>query len=77
MMIPLGIEEHGPRGRPVRITLMGGLYVQKINCIRTNGVPNCNIDLAARVQTMICLGEASYRKGKMMHFDRKARTYWS
>jgi predicted dehydrogenase len=48
-----------------------------LDAIRTNGVPNCNIDLAARVQTMITLGEMSYRRGKTMHFDPKTRKYWS
>jgi predicted dehydrogenase len=45
-----------------------------LDAIRTNGVPNCNIDLAVRVQTMISLGEMAYRKGKTMHFDPKTRT---
>jgi predicted dehydrogenase len=38
-------------------------------CIRNNAVPNCNIDLAVRVQTMVSLAERSYRESKMMNFD--------
>lgn len=45
-----------------------------IDSIRTNGVPNCNIDLAVRVQAMITMGEMAYRQGKTMHFDPKTRT---
>lgn len=44
-----------------------------LDCVRTNGVPNCNIDLALRAQVMISLGEMAYRKGKTMHFDPKTR----
>lgn len=44
-----------------------------LDCIRNGGVPNANIDLAVRVQTMISLGEMSYRTGKTMHFDPKTR----
>jgi predicted dehydrogenase len=44
-----------------------------LDCIRTNGVPNCNIDIAVRVQTMISLAERSYRESKMLTFDPKTR----
>lgn len=47
-----------------------------LKCIREGGRPNCNIDLALRVQIMISLGEMSYRRGKTMHFDPKTRKYW-
>lgn len=47
-----------------------------LKCIREGGVPNCNIDLALRVQVMISLGEMAYRRGKTMHFDPKTRKYW-
>jgi hypothetical protein len=47
-----------------------------LDCIRGGGVPNCNIDLALRVQVMISLGEMAYRRGKTMHFDPKTRKYW-
>lgn len=39
------------------------------HCIRNNAIPNCNIDLAVRVQTMVSLAEKSYRESKMMNFD--------
>lgn len=47
-----------------------------LQCIREGGVPNCNIELALRVQIMISLGEMAYRRGKTMHFDPKTRKYW-
>lgn len=48
-----------------------------IDAIRTNGVPNCNIELAVRTQTIISLGEMAYRQGKTMHFDPRTRRVWS
>lgn len=48
-----------------------------LQCIREGGRPNCNIDLALRVQVIVSLGEMSYRRGKTMHFDPKTRKYWS
>jgi len=47
-----------------------------LDCIRSGDTPNCGIELAVRVQTMICLGELAYRKGKTMHFDPKTRRAW-
>lgn len=47
-----------------------------LDCIREGGVPNCNIDLALRVQVVISLGEMAYRRGKTMHFDPATRKYW-
>jgi len=46
-----------------------------LDCIRSGGVPNGNIDLAIRVQTMISLGELAYRQGHTFHFDPKSRMY--
>ena len=45
-----------------------------LDCIRTNGVPNANIDLAIRVQVIITLAERSYRESKTFTFDPKTRT---
>ncbi|HET6456971.1 MAG TPA: Gfo/Idh/MocA family oxidoreductase [Armatimonadota bacterium] len=39
------------------------------DCIRNNKAPNCNIDLAVRVQAMVSMAEKSYRESKMMLFD--------
>lgn len=47
-----------------------------LDCVRDGSVPNCNIDLALRVQVMLTLGEMSYREGKMMHFDPATRKVW-
>jgi len=38
-------------------------------CIRNNGVPNCNIDLGLRVQTIVSMAEESYRKSRMSVWD--------
>lgn len=40
-----------------------------INCIRNGGTPNCNVDLALRVQTILSLAEKSYRQSIMSIFD--------
>lgn len=40
-----------------------------IKCIREGGTPNCNIDLALRVQTIVSMAEISYRQSKMALFD--------
>jgi len=47
-----------------------------LDCIRNNGVPNCNIDLALRVQVALSMGETAYRQGKTMHFDPQTRRVW-
>jgi len=66
-----GVQEQAPGGEPIEVHEKNFL-----DCIRSNGVPNCNIDLAVRVQTMISLGEMAYRQGKTMHFDPKTRKAW-
>ena len=43
-----------------------------IHCIRNGGKPNCNIDLAVRVQTIVSMAELSYRQNKMAVFDPAA-----
>jgi len=40
-----------------------------ISCIRNGGIPNCNIDLATRVQTIVSMAEMSYRQNTMSLFD--------
>ena len=42
-------------------------------CIRTGKVPNANIDLAVKVQTVISLGEMSERLNVVCLFDEKTR----
>ncbi len=44
-----------------------------LDSIRNNTEPNCNIDLAIRVQTMITLGELAYRNNQTFTFDPKTR----
>jgi hypothetical protein len=40
-----------------------------LEAIRTGKKPNCDIDLATKVQVTISLAEMSYRQNKMMQFD--------
>ena len=42
-------------------------------CVRANKQPNCNVDLATRVQTVVALGEMSNRLNTMVLFDEKTR----
>jgi predicted dehydrogenase len=42
-------------------------------CIRTNKQPNCSVDLALKVQTVVSLGEMSERLSVMCLFDEKTR----
>jgi predicted dehydrogenase len=44
-----------------------------LDSIRNNTEPNCNIDLAVRVQMMISLGELAYRHNTTFTFDPKTR----
>jgi hypothetical protein len=41
--------------------------------IRTGKTPNCNIDLATKVQTIVSLAEMSQLMNKAMLFDAKTR----
>lgn len=43
------------------------------DCIRTGKAPNCNIELAVRVQAVISLAEMSDRLGIMCYFDQATR----
>jgi len=43
--------------------------------IRTGKTPNCNIDLATKVQTIVSLAEMSQLLNKAMLFDAKTRTF--
>lgn len=44
------------------------------DAIRNNRLPNGNIDLAIKTQTVISLAEMSERLGEMVHFDENTRT---
>jgi len=44
-----------------------------LTCIRTGKTPNCNIDLATKVQTIISLAEMSQLANKAVLFDAKTR----
>ena len=46
-----------------------------LDCIRNGKTPNCNVDLAAKVQTIVSLAEMSQRLSKTMLFDEKSRTW--
>jgi predicted dehydrogenase len=40
-----------------------------IDSLRFDRIPNCDIELGVRVQTIVSMAELSYRKGKMVRFD--------
>lgn len=44
------------------------------DAVRTGVVPNANIDVAVKTQTIISLAEMSERLGEMMYFDAETRT---
>ncbi|HEY3266162.1 MAG TPA: Gfo/Idh/MocA family oxidoreductase [Armatimonadota bacterium] len=44
-----------------------------IDCIRTNKAPNCNVDLATRVQAIVSMAEMSELTNKTVSFDEKTR----
>lgn len=52
---------------------IGAHHANWFDCIRSGKQPNCGIDLAIRVQTVITLAEMSQRLGIMCHFDEKTR----
>lgn len=52
---------------------IGAHHANWFECIRTNKQPNCGIDLAVRVQTVISLAEMSDRMKISCQFDEKTR----
>ena len=52
---------------------IGAHHKNWLDCIRTNKQPNCGIDLAVRVQTVISLAEMSDRLKMACLFDEKTR----
>jgi hypothetical protein len=52
---------------------IGAHHANWFDCIRTNKQPNCGIELAVRVQTVISLAEMSQRLGIACLFDEKTR----
>ncbi len=44
-----------------------------IDCVRTRKTPNCDVELAARVQMAVSLAERSYRESRCLRFDPKTR----
>lgn len=52
---------------------IGAHHANWFDCIRSNKQPNCGIDLAVRVQTVISLAEASDRMQVACIFDEKTR----
>lgn len=44
------------------------------NCIRSGATPNCNIDLALKAHTILCLAEQSERQSLTLLFDGGTRT---
>jgi predicted dehydrogenase len=52
---------------------IGAHHANWFDSIRKNTQPNCGIDLAVRVQTVIALAEMSHRLGVACYFDEKTR----
>ena len=52
---------------------IGAHHKNWLVCIRDGGVPNANIDLATKVQTVVSLAEMSERLGVACYFDEKTR----
>jgi len=50
------------------------LHTNFYDCVRNGGTPYCNVDLAIRVNTVICLAEMSERLGLTLFFDEKTRS---
>jgi len=48
-----------------------------IDALRANIPPNCDIELAVRVQAVVSMAEESYRKGRMMQFDPRRRKMYA
>ena len=44
-----------------------------LESIRKNVPPNCNEDLAIRVQTIVSMAELAYRKQRQVRFDERTR----
>ena len=44
------------------------------NCVRTGATPNCNIDLALKAHSILCLAEQSERQSLTLLFDGATRT---
>jgi hypothetical protein len=62
------VQLHG-NGEPIEVHEKNWL-----DCIRSGKDPNANIDLALRVQTIIGLGELSYRYKQTFAFDPATRS---
>jgi hypothetical protein len=48
---------------------MGDHWKDFFEAIRTGKKPNCDIDLATKVQVIVSLAETSWKKGETMTFD--------
>jgi hypothetical protein len=44
-----------------------------LECVRTRKTPNCDVELATRVQVTLAMAERAYRENKCMLFDPKTR----
>jgi hypothetical protein len=44
-----------------------------LESLRANVAPNCSEDLGIRVQTVVSMAEAAFRKGRQVRFDERKR----
>jgi predicted dehydrogenase len=59
---------------PAPFGKMENLHANFYDCIRNGGTPFCNVDLAVRANTVLCLAEMSERLGMTLFFDEKTRS---
>ena len=71
-------EIRGDRNQPLDVKLDGSPKCNVaenqqnwIDCIRTGGLPNANVDIAHRTATAAHLGNIAIRVGRALHFDPK------
>ncbi len=58
---------------PTPVERIANLAKNFFDCIRSGKTPVANVELAIRVQTVLCLAEMSERMGLTLFFDEKAR----
>jgi predicted dehydrogenase len=69
-------EVRGERNRPLDVKLDGAPKSEVaenqqnwLNCIKSGGVPNANVEIAVRTATAAHLGNIATRLGRTIHFD--------
>jgi predicted dehydrogenase len=58
---------------PLPVGKVERLQANFFSCIRNGGTPHCDVELAVRANTVLCLAEMSERMGLTLFFDEKTR----